>query len=35
VIALVIFKASLVVWPFMDLRHENQLTKLFAVGGLF
>ena len=37
VIALVIafFKASLVVWFFMDLRHENPLTKLFALGGLF
>jgi cytochrome c oxidase subunit 4 len=37
VIALVIafFKASLVVWFFMDLRPENPLTKLFALGGLF
>jgi cytochrome c oxidase subunit 4 len=37
VIALLIafFKTSLVVWFFMDLRHENPLTKLFALGGLF
>ena len=26
---------ELVVWFFMDLRHENPLTKLFALGGLF
>ena len=37
VIALLIafFKASLVVWFFMDLGHENPLTKLFALGGVF
>jgi cytochrome c oxidase subunit 4 len=34
-LAIAFFKASLVVWFFMDLRHENPLTKLFALGGLF
>jgi cytochrome c oxidase subunit 4 len=34
-LAIAFFKASLVVWIFMDLRDENPLTKLFALGGLF
>ena len=34
-LAIAFFKASLVVWFFMDLRHEHPLTKLFALGGLF
>jgi cytochrome c oxidase subunit 4 len=36
VIALLIavFKASLVVWIFMGVRHTTNLTKLFVVAGL-
>ncbi len=36
IIALVIafFKATLVVWFFMDLRDESGLTKLYAAAGL-
>ena len=34
-LAIAFFKASLVVWFFMDLRHDHPLNKLFALGGLF